>query len=69
MKQKLENGKIMVRQVRHDSMDEIKKQYNDKVIGEDDQMRLEKEIQKTTDDNMAQIDEMGKKKEEELLQI
>lgn len=69
MKQKLENGKIMVRQVRHEAMEEIKKQYNDKTIGEDDQMRLEKEVQRATDDTMAQIDEMGKRKEEELLQI
>ncbi len=69
MKQKLENGKIMVRQVRHEAMEEIKKQYNDKTIGEDEMARLEKEIQRATDDNMSQIDEMGKRKEEELLQI
>lgn len=69
MHQKLENGKIMVRQVRHEAMDEIKKQYNDKAIGEDDMIRFEKETQKVTDDIMGQIDEMGKKKEEELLQI
>lgn len=69
MRQKLENGKIMVRQARHEAMEEIKKQYNDKAIGEDDQMRLEKEIQKLTDDNILRIDEMGKRKEEELMQI
>ncbi len=66
MKQKLENGKIMVRQARHEAMEEIKK---DKEIGEDEVIRLEKEVQKATDDTMAKIDEMGKKKEEELMQI
>lgn len=66
MKQKLENGKIMVRQVRHEAMDEIKK---DEGLGEDEVSRLEKEIQKETDDTMSQIDEMGKRKEEELMQI
>lgn len=69
MKQKLENGRIMVRQSRHESMEQIKKQYNDKEIGEDELARIEKEIQKATDETMAQIDEMGKRKEEELLQI
>ncbi|MEX2007421.1 MAG: ribosome recycling factor [Candidatus Levyibacteriota bacterium] len=69
MKQKLENGKIMVRQARHEAMEEVKKQYNDKTIGEDDMSRLEKEIQKVTDDTISQIDEMGKRKEEELMQI
>ena len=66
MRQKLENGKIMVRQARHEAMDEVKK---DESIGEDEVSRLEKEIQKETDDAMNQVDEMGKKKEEELMQI
>lgn len=69
MKQKLENGRIMVRQVRQEGMHEIKKQYNDKTISEDDMMRLEKEVQKLTDDTISEIDSLGKRKEEELLQI
>lgn len=69
MRQKLENGKIMVRQVRHEAMTETKKQYNDKAISEDEMARLEKEVQKATDEVMAQIEGMGKKKEEELMQI
>lgn len=69
MKQKLENGRIMVRQVRHVVMHAIKKQYNDKTISEDDLMRLEKEVQKLTDDTISEIDSLGKRKEEELLQI
>lgn len=69
MKQKLENGRIMVRQVRHEAMAEIKKQLNNETISEDDVTRLEKEAQKITDDAVAEIDSLGKKKEEELLQI
>ena len=59
----------MVRQVRHEAMDHIKKQYNDKTISEDDLMRLEKEVQRTTDEIIANIEEMGGKKEEDLIQI
>ncbi|MBI2074222.1 MAG: ribosome recycling factor [Candidatus Levybacteria bacterium] len=69
MKQKLENGRIMIRQVRHEAMTEIKKQYNDKTISEDELMRLEKETQRITDETVAEIDGLGKKKEEELIQI
>lgn len=69
MKQKLENGKIMIRQVRQEGMQELKKQHNNKVISEDEMVRLEKEIQKITDDITSEIDAMGKKKEEELLQL
>ncbi len=66
MKQKLENGKIMTRQIRHEAMNDVRKE---KDISEDEVSRLEKEIQKLTDELMADIDIMGKKKEEELLQI
>jgi len=69
MHHKLENGKVMVRQVRHESMDDIKKQHTDKAITDDDKTRLEKEIQKVIDDHIAFIESIGKQKEEELLAI
>ncbi|RJQ36287.1 ribosome recycling factor [Candidatus Microgenomates bacterium] len=69
MKQKLEGGKIQVRQVRHDAMNDIKKQYNGDLISEDEMLRLEKEIQRETDKTVEEIEAMGKRKEEELLQI
>jgi len=67
MKQKLENGRIMVRQVRHEAMENIRK--NSKDLGEDEVRRLEKDVQASTDDFISQIDTLGKKKEEELLAI
>lgn len=69
MHQKLENSRIMVRQVRHEAMSNIKKQYNDKAISEDEMSRFEKEAQHATDEIMAKIEGLGKKKEGELLQI
>lgn len=65
MKHKLENGKIMVRQTRQKAMDDIKKQE----LPEDDENRLEKEVQKMVDEMMESIESMGKQKESELLQI
>lgn len=65
MRQKLENAKVMVRQARHEAMEEIKKQE----LPEDEAERLEKEIQRKTDETTTQIDEMGKAKEQELLSI
>lgn len=66
MKQKLENGRIMVRQVRHEMIEDMKKDYEGR---EDDIKRFEKEVQKAVDDTMGIIDDWGKKKEQELLQI
>ncbi len=66
MKHKLENGRIMVRQVRHEMIEDMKKDYEGR---EDDIKRLEKEVQKLVDDTIDTIEDWGKKKEEELLQI
>ncbi len=66
MRHKLENGRIMVRQMRHDAMTEIKKEYAGR---EDDISRLEKEVQRLVDETMEMIDELGAQKEKELLQI
>jgi len=67
--QKLEGGKIQIRQVRHEAINEAKKQLNDKTISEDGMFHLEKEIQKLTDETIAELDNLGKKKEEELMVI
>ncbi|HUD04702.1 MAG TPA: ribosome recycling factor [Patescibacteria group bacterium] len=67
--QKLEGGKVQIRQVRHEAMNEVKKQLNDKTISEDEMFHAEKDIQKLTDDTIAELDSLGKKKEEELLAI
>lgn len=67
--QKLEGGRIQVRQVRHEAMEEIKKEFAAKNITEDDKERLEKEAQRLTDETIAQIDNLGKQKEAELMAI
>ncbi len=65
MHQKLENARIMIRQARQEGLQEMKKED----ASEDDAKRVEKEIQKLTDDHIATIDAMGKAKEAELLQL
>lgn len=65
MRQKLENGKIAIRQIRHEAMNDIKKAN----LSEDEQGRLEKDVQKLTDNINTQIDFLGKQKESELSQI
>lgn len=69
VKQKLENGRIMVRQIRHEAMNTVKKQFSDKKISEEERGRLEKEIQKATDDIIGQIEILREKKEAELMQV
>ncbi|MEK9178317.1 MAG: ribosome recycling factor [Patescibacteria group bacterium] len=65
MKQKLEAGRIMIRQIRHEAMADIKKAN----LPEDETSRLEKEVQGMTDKFIGEIDALGRKKEDDLLQI
>jgi ribosome recycling factor len=69
MKQKLENGRIAIRQIRQDARNIIRKQHNDKEISEEQMYGIDQNIQKITDEIMIPVDEMGRKKEEELLRI
>ena len=69
MKHKLENGRIMVRQGRHEAMEDVKKAHSEKEISDDDKSRFEKEIQRIVDETIETIDGMGKQKEEDLMQV
>ena len=69
VKQKLEGGKIQLRQLRHDAISSVKKTESEAHLSEDEVSHLEKEIQKITDEITLEIDTLGKKKEEELMAI
>jgi len=66
---KLENGKVIIRQIRADEMHEIKKKFEAKEMTEDEKFGNEKKLQEITDEFVGKIEEMGEKKKTELLQI
>ena len=64
-----EEGKIALRNVRREAMEEFKKMKKNSEITEDDQKELEKELQVLTDKHCADIDELTAKKEKELMAV
>ena len=62
-----EAGRNAVRQVRRDANDKLKKLLKDSEISEDDERRGLEDVQKITDQHVAMIDEIQKKKDVELL--
>jgi ribosome recycling factor len=62
-----EDGRNGVRQVRRDANDKLKKLLKDHKISEDDERRGLDEVQKMTDQHIALIDDLQKKKDGELL--
>ena len=62
-----EEGRNGVRQVRRDANDKLKKLLKDSKISQDDERRSLEAVQKITDQHVALIDEVQKKKDTELL--
>jgi ribosome recycling factor len=65
----LENHRTAVRNIRRDGNEELKKLLKDKKISEDDERHGLEEIQKLTDDFAAKLEEQGKAKEQEILEM
>ena len=64
-----EEGKVALRNIRRDAMDEFKKKKKASEITEDDLKELEKELQDLTDKRCKDIDELTVKKEQELMAV
>ncbi len=69
VKKYAEDGKVAVRNIRRDAMDDIKAAKKNGDITEDDQKNLEKELQDLTDKRCKDIDELCAKKEQELMAV
>ncbi len=64
-----EQQKIAVRNVRRDAMDDLRKAEKDAIISQDEEKRLQTEVQKLTDDAVRRVDESLKTKEQEIMQV
>jgi ribosome recycling factor len=64
-----EEARVAVRHVRRDGIDALKKSLKDKAIGEDDEKRHESEVQKLTDQFIADVDHALADKEKEIMQV
>ena len=64
-----EDAKVTIRNVRRKAVDELKRIQKDGDAGEDEVVRAEKDLQKTTDSYTDIVDELVKNKEAELLEV
>ncbi len=66
---KVEDTMVGVRSIRHDAMDAIDKAKKDKMIGEDDAKRLQKQVEEAVTKVKADIDTAAKAKETEIMTL
>ncbi|WP_447003801.1 ribosome recycling factor [Saccharothrix isguenensis] len=68
-KSKGEDAKVSIRNIRRKAKEELDRLVKDGEVGEDDGSRAEKELENVTHRYVAQIDELVKHKEAELLEV
>ena len=64
-----ESGKVAVRNIRRDAMENFKKQQKASEITEDELKIAEKDLQKMTDDSCKELDKLLENKEKELMSV
>lgn len=64
-----EQGRIAIRNVRRDGMDQLKKMEKDKSISEDDHKMYADEVQELTNKFVGEVDELLQSKEKEIMQV
>ena len=64
-----EKAKVAIRNIRRDSLEELKKEQKDKNLSEDDFKKNSNEVQKITDLKIAEIDKKLSEKEVEILKV
>jgi ribosome recycling factor len=64
-----EHQRIAIRNIRRDANDDLKKAEKDGAISQDEQKRMETEVQKLTDEAIKRVDEALKIKEQEIMHV
>lgn len=69
VKNRVEEARIAIRNVRRDSIKDLREFENEKMISEDDLKRGEEELQKITDGFIEEVNDIGERKETEVLEV
>jgi ribosome recycling factor len=66
---RVEEAKVALRNVRRDTLDELREYEGESLISEDDLARGQDQLQELTDKYVGQVDEIGKLKEQDIMEI
>jgi len=69
VRKRTEEGKVALRNLRRDALEELKKAEKEKLISEDEMKRGQEKLQKLTDSYIAKAEELGQHKEQEILEF
>lgn len=66
---RVEEAKVALRNIRRDVQDDLREMEKEKIISEDDLKRGRDDLQKLTDQFSEKVDEIGKRKEHEIMEV
>ena len=69
VRQEAEGGRVAIRNIRRDALNDLKELMKEKLIGADDERRGQEEIQAITDRHIAEIDRVLADKERDLMEV
>jgi ribosome recycling factor len=69
VKRKVEEHKVALRNIRRDVVDALRDLERRKAISEDEQRRAAERVQKTTDSLTEELDQIGRQKEAEIIEV
>jgi len=69
VRRRVEDGRVAVRACRRDALKDLQEFVNEKMISEDQFYVGKEKVQELTDEHIKQMDEVGKLKEEEVMEI
>ncbi|GAI36545.1 unnamed protein product, partial [marine sediment metagenome] len=69
VRKRVEERKIVIRNLRHDAMSELKGLEKNKDISQDEHKRALDQLQKLTDSFIADIEQIARDKEAELMEV
>lgn len=69
VRRRVEEGRVAIRNLRREAMDELKKLEKNKDISQDDHKRAQEQLQKLTDSFIVEAEQIGQDKEVELMEV
>lgn len=69
VRSRVEEGKVALRNVRRESLDDVRQLEHEKLISENDQRRGQEKIQELTDRYIREIEQVGATKEAEVMEV
>lgn len=69
VRRRLEERRVIIRNIRHEAVNDLRKLEKDKEISQDELRRGMDQLQKLTDRSIAEVDKVGQAKEAELMEV